>query len=82
MDKCKNNNGVQPAPQNSEIVGLTFDKQSPKNYKENCDIHRYSLNNPMGKLVSAIINFKSGPPCSNNCGHICPLKGLLLQDLT
>ena len=37
VDKCTGGNGVQPAPVNAGIIGLTFDKYSPYNYKSHCD---------------------------------------------
>ena len=41
VDKCtSSNNGVQPEPANQYIIGLTFDKHSPYNYKGNCDTYR------------------------------------------
>ena len=46
VDKCREKNGVQPAPQNSDVVGMTFDKYSPTDYSNNCDTYRGSLNNP------------------------------------
>ena len=40
IDKCDNYyNAVQPAPQNNLIIGLAFDKQSPYDYKANCDTY-------------------------------------------
>jgi len=45
-DKCTSNNGVRPAPQNSEVVGMTFDKRSPTDYKNHCDTYRGSLTSP------------------------------------
>jgi len=47
VDKCTSgNNGVQPAPENHFIIGLTFDKYSPYNYKANCDTYRGSFSSP------------------------------------
>ena len=37
VDKCTSRSGVQPAPENQIVIGLTFDKYSPYNYKANCD---------------------------------------------
>ena len=46
IDKCYWFNGVQPAPQKGLINGLTFDKQSPYDYKANCDTYRGSFTTP------------------------------------
>ena len=43
VDKCTSNNG---ALQNSEFVGMNFDKHSPKDYKNNYDTYRGSLTSP------------------------------------
>ena len=41
MDKCTNTHsiGVQPAPENQIAIGLTFDKNSPYNYKASYDTY-------------------------------------------
>ena len=49
IDKCtwKQSNGVQPAPENAYVVGITFDKKSPTLYAgQNCDTYRGSLTHP------------------------------------
>ena len=46
VDKCTQANGVQPAPENQVVIGLTFDKNSPYNYKAHCDTYWGSLTNP------------------------------------
>ena len=46
VDKCTQANGVQPAPQNNLVVGMTFDKYTPKDYTANCDTYHSSLTNP------------------------------------
>ena len=47
VDNCSSNNGVQPAPENDIVIGLTFDKISPYLYRgENCDTYRGSFTNP------------------------------------
>ena len=33
-------------PENTDVVGLTFDKWTPYNYKANCDTYHGSLTNP------------------------------------
>ena len=40
VDGCKQRVGTQPAPLNAEIIGLTFDKWTPYDYKVNCDSYR------------------------------------------
>ena len=47
VDKCTVSNGVQPAPQNNFVIGLTFDKHSPYDYKVNCDTYRGSFTSPV-----------------------------------
>ena len=47
VDKCTHSNGVQPAPQNGLINGLVFDKQSPYDYKANCDTYKGSFMTPV-----------------------------------
>ena len=46
VDKFTNRNGVQPTPENRHAVGLTFDKESPYNYKANCDTYKGSFTSP------------------------------------
>ena len=46
VDKCTQANGVQPAPENRLVIGLTFDKKSPYNYKASCDTHKGSFTSP------------------------------------
>ena len=46
VDKCTVKNGVQPAPENTKAIGLTFDKHSPYAYKSNCDTYRGSFASP------------------------------------
>ena len=46
VDRCKVRNGVQPAPENNFVIGLTFDKYTPYNYKINCDTYRGSFTSP------------------------------------
>ena len=46
VDKCTRSSGVQPAPENAQIIGLTFDKTTPYNYKYNCDTCRGSFSRP------------------------------------
>ena len=46
VDKCSSSNGVQPAPQNSGVVGLTFDKHSPYDHKANYDTYWGSFSSP------------------------------------
>ena len=46
VDQCTAGNGIQPAPKNSHVTGLTFDKSSPYDYKANCDTYRGSINSP------------------------------------
>jgi len=46
VDKCTSNNGVQPAPENNLVIGLTFDKVTPYNYKRNCDTYYGSFTSP------------------------------------
>ena len=46
VDKCKINNGVQPAPLANNIAGITFDKKTPYAYSNNCDTLYRSLTNP------------------------------------
>ena len=46
VDKCTRANGVQPAPENTNLIGLTFDKNSPYNYKSNCDTYWGSFTSP------------------------------------
>jgi len=47
VDKCTYGNGVQPAPENNLIIGLTFDKASPYNYKGvNCNTYAGSFSSP------------------------------------
>ena len=40
VDRCKQRVRTQPAPLNAEIIGPTFDKWTPYNYKANCDSYR------------------------------------------
>ena len=46
VDKCISNNGLQSAPQNSEVVNIPSDKHSPTDYKNNCDTCRGFLTSP------------------------------------
>ena len=47
IDKCRSFNGIQPAPENAYVVGITFDKKSPSLYAgQNCDTYRGSLTHP------------------------------------
>jgi len=46
VDKCTSRNGVQPAPENRHVIGLTSDKASPYHYKRNCDTYKGSLTSP------------------------------------
>ena len=48
VDKCAHttSNGVQSAPENNFVVGLTFDKWSPYNYKANCDTYQGTFASP------------------------------------
>ena len=46
MDKCTRANGVQPAPENTIAIGLTFDKASPYNYKSSCNTYRRTFASP------------------------------------
>ena len=46
VDKCTQKNGVQPAPENINIIGLTFDKFSPYNHYNNYDTCSGSFNSP------------------------------------
>ena len=46
VDRCTQANGVQPAPENQIIIGLTFDKYSPYNYKSNCDTYHGLFSSP------------------------------------
>ena len=46
IDKCTNKNGIQPAPENRYVIGLTLDKTSPYNYKANCDTYGGSFTSP------------------------------------
>ena len=47
VDHCTKANGVQPAPENNLVIGLTFDKASPYNYKgANCDTYRGTFTSP------------------------------------
>jgi len=39
VDRCTRRVGTQPAPENTIAIGLTFDKETPYNYKVNCDIY-------------------------------------------
>ena len=44
VDQCTVRNGVQPAPENNLVIGFTFDKYSPYNYKGiRCDTYRGSF---------------------------------------
>ena len=60
VDKCTAKNGVQPAPENTNAIGLIFDKASPYDYKANCDTYRSSFTSPgdcrweNGQLPSSI----------------------------
>ena len=45
-DNCTNAKDFQPAPQNGLVIGLTFDKASPYNYKINTDTYHGSFTNP------------------------------------
>ena len=66
VDKCISsiNNGVQPAPENNLVIGFTFDKESPYNYKANCDTYSGSFTSPNDcrwencQLPSSISNSK------------------------
>ena len=46
VDKCANRNGVQPAPENTAVIGLTLDKNSPYHYKASCDTYYGSFASP------------------------------------
>ena len=47
VDKCTAKNGVQPAPENQYVIGLTFDKITPYKYKSgNCDIYQGTFASP------------------------------------
>ena len=46
VDKCTAQNGIQPAPENQFVIGLTFDKYSPYNYKANCDTYSGTFTSP------------------------------------
>ena len=46
VDKCTSQNGVQPAPENTIAIGLTFDKASPYAYKFNCDTYGGTFTSP------------------------------------
>ncbi|XP_065885443.1 uncharacterized protein [Dysidea avara] len=46
VDKCTSRNGVQPAPQNARVIGLSFDKATPYNYKSHCDTYWGTLTSP------------------------------------
>ena len=46
VDRCTTKNGVQPAPENGLVFGLTFDKFSPYNYKYNTDTYHGTLESP------------------------------------
>ena len=46
IDKCGSGNGVQPAPENNLIIGLTFDKHSPYDYMANCDTYAGTFASP------------------------------------
>ena len=45
-DNCTNAHDFQPAPQNSLVIGLTFDKASPYDYKINTDTYHGSFTSP------------------------------------
>ena len=46
VDKCTNQNGIQPAPVPALFPGITFDKTTPYNYYTNCDTLAGSLTSP------------------------------------
>ena len=46
VDNCTHKNGVQPAPENYIIIGLTLDKSSPYNYKANTATYHETFTNP------------------------------------
>ena len=46
VDKCTQNNGIQPAPAAYPIPGIMFDKRTPYNYRDNCDTLHGSLTKP------------------------------------
>ena len=46
VDHCTNRNGIQPAPENTAVIGLTFDKNSSYNYKASCDTYYGSFSHP------------------------------------
>ena len=48
VDNCTQRKGVQPAPDNIGVIGLTFDKYTPYDHKTNCDTyhHNSKLVNP------------------------------------
>ena len=46
VDKCTSSNGVQPAPANAEIIGLTFNKVTPYKYKSHCDTYWGTFTSP------------------------------------
>ena len=46
VDRCKQKVGTQPAPENQNVVSLTFDKWTPYNYKVNCDTYGCTFAGP------------------------------------
>ena len=46
VDKCRQFNGIQPAPATNHVPGITFDKVSPYVYTGNCDTLHGSLASP------------------------------------
>ena len=51
VDYCKHNNGVQPYPSTAtggtlSILGINFDKTTPYNIRNNCDMYEGTLSSP------------------------------------
>ena len=46
VDKCTNQNGIQPAPVPALFPGITFDKTTPYHYYSNCDTIQGLLTSP------------------------------------
>jgi len=83
VDKCTFRNGVQPAPENRHVIGLTFDKASPYHYKRNCDTYKDSLTSQEivdgVELSSTIVHFKCQVSYPNDNCHCCMLKTLIVN---
>ena len=47
VDKCINDNGVQPAPENNIAIGITFDKASPNDYRANSNTYKGIFTSPV-----------------------------------